>query len=63
MKKIIAFTAIRSEYDLLSNLYKLLNNDIEIDLRLIVSGAHLSKTYGYSLTDIEKDGLKILGKI
>lgn len=63
MKKIIAFTAIRSEYDLLSNLYKMLNNDKEIDLRLIVSGAHLSKTYGYSVKDIEKDGLKIFAKI
>ena len=49
MKKIIAFTAIRSEYDLLSSLYKLLNADENIDLKLIVSGAHLSKTYGYSV--------------
>ncbi len=32
MKKIIAFTAIRSEYDLLSSLYKLLNADENIDL-------------------------------
>ena len=32
MKKIVAFTAIRSEYDLLSSLYKLLNNDENIDL-------------------------------
>lgn len=63
MKKIVAFTAIRSEYDLLSSLYKLLNNDENIDLRLIVSGAHLSKTYGFSVKDIENDGLKILAKI
>ena len=63
MKKIVAFTAIRSEYDLLSSLYKLLNNDENIDLRLIVSGAHLSKTYGYSVKDIEADGLNILAKI
>lgn len=63
MKKIVAFTAIRSEYDLLSSLYKLLNNDENIDLRLIASGAHLSKTYGYSVKDIEADGLNILAKI
>lgn len=63
MKKILAFTAIRSEYDLLSNLYILLHNDQSIELKLIVSGAHLSKTYGYSIQDIEKDGLDILMKI
>lgn len=63
MKKILSFTAIRSEYDLLSTLYKLLNLEDEIELKLIVSGAHLSKKHGYSVSDIEKDGLDILAKI
>ena len=62
-KKIVAFTAIRSEYDLLSELYKLLNEDSNIELKVIVSGAHLSKTYGYSVKDIESDGLEILARI
>ncbi len=62
-KRILAFTAIRSEYDLLSSLYILLNQEESIELKLIVSGAHLSKTYGYTVTDIENDGLKILAKI
>lgn len=63
MKKILAFTAIRSEYDLLSSLYKLLDKDVEIEFKLIVSGAHLSHEYGYSVEDIEADGLDILAKI
>lgn len=62
-KKVLAFTAIRSEYDLLSSLYKMLNQDEGIELKLIVSGAHLSKEYGYSIVDIECDGLDILAKI
>lgn len=62
-KKILAFTAIRSEYDLLSSLYKLLDDDEDIELKLIVSGAHLSKTYGYSVNDIVDDGFHILSKI
>jgi UDP-hydrolysing UDP-N-acetyl-D-glucosamine 2-epimerase len=62
-KKILAFTAIRSEYDLLSSLYQLLNQDEAIELKMIVSGAHLSKTYGYTVKDIENDGLDILAKI
>lgn len=63
MKKIIAFTAIRSEYDLLSPLYKLLSKDNEIDFRLIVSGAHLSKQHGYSYTEIKKDNIPVLKTI
>lgn len=62
-KKVLAFTAIRSEYDLLSSLYKLLNNDESIELKMIVSGAHLSKNHGYTVKDIERDGLDILAKI
>lgn len=61
--KILAFTAIRSEYDLLSHLYKLLNNDPYIELKLIVSGAHLSNDFGYSVNDIENDDLCILAKL
>ncbi|PHR70031.1 MAG: UDP-N-acetylglucosamine 2-epimerase (hydrolyzing) [Arcobacter sp.] len=63
MKKILAFTAIRSEYDLLSSLYKLLNQEINIELKIIVSGAHLSHTYGYTVEDIENDKLDILARI
>ena len=46
IKKIIAFTGIRSDYDLLSGLYKKLTTDPEIKFGLIVEGAHLSPTYG-----------------
>ena len=62
-KKILAFTAIRSDYDLLSYLLKLLNKDKTIELKIIVSGTHLSKKYGYTITDIEKDKLEILARI
>ncbi|MDC1317220.1 UDP-N-acetylglucosamine 2-epimerase [Flavobacteriaceae bacterium] len=62
-KKILAFTAIRSEYDLLSSLYFLFEEDSEIDFRLIVSGAHLSKKRGLTVNDILKDGFNILEKI
>lgn len=61
-KKILAFTSIRSDYDLMSNLYYLLNKDKNIELRLIVSGAHMSETYGKSVDLIEKDGFSILLK-
>jgi UDP-hydrolysing UDP-N-acetyl-D-glucosamine 2-epimerase len=63
MKKILAFSSIRSDYDLMSPLYELLHNDKDIDFKLIVSGAHLSHKFGYSLGQIKKDGFDILLKI
>lgn len=63
MRKILAFSSIRSDYDLMSNLYKLLSNDEEIDFRIIVSGAHLSHSFGYSVEQIRKDELNILLEI
>lgn len=63
MKKILAFSSIRSDYDLLSPLYKLLHNDLAIDFKIIVSGAHLSHSFGYSVEQIRKDNFEILLEI
>jgi UDP-hydrolysing UDP-N-acetyl-D-glucosamine 2-epimerase len=63
MKKILGFSSIRSDYDLMSPLYELLHNDKDIDFKLIVSGAHLSHRFGYSLGQIKKDGFDILLEI
>jgi len=62
-RKILAFTAGRSDYDLLSYLFKMLSRDRGIDFQLIVSGAHLSPTHGLTVRHIEKDGIKILDRI
>lgn len=61
--KILSFTSIRSDYDLLFDLYKILDYDSEVDFRLIVSGAHLSNTYGKSIDNIKQDGFKILAEL
>jgi len=61
--KILGLTSIRSDYDLLSPLYKLLHEDEEIDFKLLVSGAHLSKEFGYTKQYIIKDGFEILLEI
>jgi UDP-hydrolysing UDP-N-acetyl-D-glucosamine 2-epimerase len=63
MKKILALTMIRSDYDLMSPLYQLLHEDENIDLRLLVGGAHLSETFGYTVSQIEKDGFTMLNRI
>lgn len=60
MKKILAFSSIRSDYDLMSLVYQLLHNDGEIEFKIIVSGAHLSHNFGYSVEQIRADGFDIL---
>lgn len=62
-KKILAFSATRSDYDLLSYTYKKLAQDPDVDFKILVSGTHLSATYGMSVREIEADGLPILAKI
>ena len=63
MMKILAITTIRSDYDLMSGLYKLLDNDCEIDLKLLVAGAHLSEAFGKTVNLINSDGFEILAEI
>lgn len=63
MKKILGLTTIRSDYDLLSPLYKKLNEDKDMEIKLLVAGAHLSISYGESVKNIKTDGIDILCKL
>jgi UDP-N-acetylglucosamine 2-epimerase (non-hydrolysing)/GDP/UDP-N,N'-diacetylbacillosamine 2-epimerase (hydrolysing) len=60
MKKILAITGIRSDYDLMSSLYRMLNKEPGVDFQLLVGGAHMSQTYGHSIDLIRADGIKTL---
>ena len=62
-KKIVAVTGARSEYDILSPLLEALRASEQFDLSLIVTGSHLSETYGYTKKYIEQDGYNILTEI
>lgn len=61
--KILALTSIRSEYDLMSSLFSKLHNDLEIELKLLVGGAHNSPAFGNTYKDIENDGFDILCRV
>ncbi len=61
--RILAFTGIRSDYDLMSGVFRALRDDPQFDISLIVSGAHLSPTYGLSVRNIEADEIPILCRI
>lgn len=58
--KVLAFTSIRSEYDLMSSLYLRLNSDSEVTFKLLVGGAHNSPTFGLTVNDIRSDGFDII---
>jgi UDP-hydrolysing UDP-N-acetyl-D-glucosamine 2-epimerase len=63
MRRLLGITGIRSDYDLLSGLYRRLAADTTLDFRLLVGGAHMSKTYGHSVDLIREDGIPILATI
>lgn len=63
MKKIVVATATRAEYGLLAPIIKKFQNDPDIDVRAVVTGAHLSPEFGMTVKEIEYDGVIIDKKI
>jgi GDP/UDP-N,N'-diacetylbacillosamine 2-epimerase (hydrolysing) len=62
-KTLCVVTGTRAEYGLLRPvLQKLLASDA-IELRLVVTGAHLSASFGNTVSEIEADGLPIHAKL
>ena len=60
MKKILAVTGIRSEYFILQPIFEEIVNRDDLELKVVVTGAHLSPTYGETYKIIENDGYDIL---
>ena len=55
MKKIISvLTATRAEYGLLKPVINKLNKIEDFDVRLVVTGAHLSPEFGLTYKEIEE---------
>ena len=63
MKKLVIVTATRAEYGLLSPIIKKFNTDNDIDVRVAVTGAHLSPEFGLTVREIIEDGVDIDKKI
>jgi len=55
MKKIAIITATRAEYGLLKPLIQKVQEDASLQLQLIVTGAHLSRSFGETYKEIEKE--------
>lgn len=63
MKKICIVTATRAEYGLLKPVIDKIYRSEEADLRLVVTGMHLSSEFGLTYKEIEEDGYPIAKKI
>ena len=63
MKKVCVITGNRAEYGLLYWTLKALKNEPEIDLKICVTGMHLSPEFGLTYKQIEADGFTIDYKV
>ncbi len=63
MRKVCVVTGSRAEYGLLSRLMNLIQDDPELSLQIIVTNMHLSKDFGLTYREIEKDGFHIDKKV
>ena len=59
MRKIAVVTGSRAEFGILRPLIKEIDDSSDLDLRLFVTGLHLLDSYGMTVKDIKRDGLKI----
>ena len=59
MKKVAFATGSRADYGIMREYLRLLNNDENIDLSILVTGALLDDKYGNQVSLIEDDGFYI----
>jgi len=63
LKKVCIITAARSEYGLLKWVIDGVHHDNELELQLVVTGAHLSEEHGKTVQFIEEDGYPIAARV
>ncbi|HOW43069.1 MAG TPA: UDP-N-acetylglucosamine 2-epimerase [Candidatus Omnitrophota bacterium] len=63
LKKIVAITGCRSEYDILYPVLKRFCKEKTFDVSVIAAGAHLAERFGFTVQEIEKDGFRIADRL
>lgn len=63
MKKICVVTTSRAEYGMFRYLLTELQNRVDVELQLVVTGSHLSSHHGHTVDEIEKDGFPIARRL
>ena len=59
MKKICVVTSTRAEYGVLKNTIRRIEEDADLELKLVVTGTHVVKEYGNTIDEIKRDGFPI----
>ena len=62
-KLILGVTGIRSEYDIMSSVFRAIATHPSLDLQLVVTGAHLSDAFGHTIDEIRADGFVVAEEI
>ena len=62
-RRVLGITAIRSEYFLQRPILRAIVDHPELELELVVTGAHLSPLHGHTVKQIEADGFPIVARI
>lgn len=62
-RKILGITGIRSEYDIMSSVFRAIVNHPALELEVVITGAHLADAFGYTAQDIRSDGFVVADEI
>ena len=60
---VLGVSGIRSEYDIMSSVFRSIANHPDLDLQLVVTGAHLSDAFGHTAQEIHADGFVVADEI
>lgn len=63
MRKICIFTGTRAEYGIMSRLFRMIEDDPELQLQIVATNMHLSPEFGMTYKEIEADGFHIDKKV
>ena len=63
MKRLLIITSTRADYGLLKSIIIESENNHKLQSQLLVTGTHLDQEYGYTINEIEEDGIKIHKKL
>lgn len=63
MRKVCIFTGTRAEYGIMSQLFRRIEDDPELQLQIIATNMHLSPEFGLTYKEIEADGFHIDKKV
>ncbi len=60
---VLGVTGIRSEYDIMSSVFRAITDHPELSLQLLVTGAHLSEAFGLTVNEVKADGFVIADEV